>query len=103
MKSFLLAAIMAVLMAGSAGADSLRCDPQEGVVLYNLKVNGVLWAENYLAEPDGSIDINIDSLADGTMHVFEAQAIDASGWGSGWSNPFDARKPGAPGGVIISQ
>jgi len=80
-------------------AANLVCDPQAGVVKYDVDVDGTI-IHDVVAESDGSLLYNIDSLSSGP-HTFKANAFDESGWESGWSNPLDASKPGVPGLRIV--
>lgn len=94
--SFLLS-----LFAGTATAEWLTCDPQEGVVEYGLTVDGVDQGR-IPAEADGRILWNVDHLSFGP-HTFILKAYDSSGWGSAPSDPLDARKPGGPGNARITE
>lgn len=95
----LLFTILFVLVATVAWGASLVCDPQAGVTLYNLDVDGTI-TQNIAAEPDGSIIHNVDYLSQG-QHIFKLQAIGQGGWPSDWSSPLDATKPGNPLGAKI--
>lgn len=96
----ILIAVLFVLCPAMAFAWSLVCDPQAGVTHYDIEVNGVVEASMYVAEADGSVKYNIDHLGPGPR-TFRLRAYDASGWGSDWSVPFDASKPGNPGNARI--
>ena len=100
MNKILIAFLLVLLLPVSALAWSLVCDPQVDVTAYDVEVNGVVVATNYPAEANGSIDYNIDSLGPGPV-TFRLRAKTVSGWGSDWSLPFDALKPGAPGNARI--
>ena len=89
-----LITIMTILLA-----IFLVCDPQAGVVTYNLDVGGTV-VSDIPAESDGSILYNVDHLSAG-LHSFKLQAVDEGGWPSDWSLPLDATKPNQPGGVRI--
>jgi len=93
MKALLLAILLILIPSLALGA-SLVCDPQAGVTLYNLDVDGAI-TQNIAAEPDGSIIHNVDYLSQG-QHIFKLQAIGTGGWPSDWSSPLDATKPGNP-------
>ena len=97
-KLFIIACIL--LLPVTAFAWSLVCDPQTGVATYEVEVNGVVTDPSHPAEADGSIHYNIDHLGPGP-HIFRLRAYDTSGWGSDWSVPFDATKPGSPGNARI--
>ncbi len=94
------ALLIIVLLPISAFAWSLVCDPQVDVMTYDVEVNGVVVATNHPAEANGSIDYNVDSLGPGPVS-FRLRAKTVSGWGSDWSLPFDASKPGSPGNARI--
>ena len=102
MNRIIVAFLLVLLLPASALAWSLVCDPQVDVVAYDVEVNGVVVATDHPAEANGSIDYNIDSLGPGTVS-FRLRAKTASGWGSDWSLPFDASKPGSPGSVRITK
>ena len=102
MNKILIAFLLVLLLPASAFAWSLVCDPQVDVTAYDVEVNGVVVATNYLAEANGSIDYNIDSLGPGPV-MFRLRAKTVSGWGSDWSLPFDASKPGSPGNARIAK
>ena len=101
MKKLLLSLFFSlVLGVSSAFAWSLVCDPQTGVTHYDVEVNGTTIAANYPAEIDGSINYNIDHLSgQATFRLQAYMGLDT--WGSGWSVPFDATKPGGPGNARI--
>ena len=98
---FILPLIVTVVLAWpfTVWGASLVCDPQAGVMEYNVEIDGVV-TNNYPAEPDGSVSYNVDSLVQGP-HIFRLQAIGTGGWPSDWSSPFDATKPGMPFGARI--
>lgn len=100
MRKILIAFLLVLLISTYAFAWSLVCDPQTGVAAYDVEINGVVTDSNHPAEGDGSIHYNIDHLGPGP-HIFRLRAYDTSGWGSDWSVPFDALKPGAPGNAKI--
>ena len=105
MKKFLLFGItwlfLSIGIATMAEGSDLRCDPQTGVTEYRIQIDGVVVETNFAAEADGRVRYNVDHLADGQWHNFVLWAIDASGWRSDASAPFDARKPSASGSVRI--
>ena len=90
-----LITIMSILLAVF-----LVCDPQVGIVSYDVEVDGVV-VSNIPAESDGSILYNVDHLPVG-LHSFKIQAIGQGGWPSDWSLPLDVTKPNLPGGVKIT-
>lgn len=78
----------------------LVCDPQVGVIEYQLEVNGAQDQTVYAAEPDGSALINIDTYTPGN-YTFRLKAVGQGGWPSDWSDPLDATKPLKSGSVRI--
>lgn len=100
MKRILFALLIIALLPLPGFCWSLICDPQAGVVKYDIEVNGNIIAADYPAEADGSISYNVDHLGPGLVR-FRLRAYDSSGWGSDWSDPFDASKPGVVGGAKI--
>lgn len=95
-----LTALFLLAIATKCEAWSLVCDPQIGVISYDVEVDGVVIAALYPAETNGSILYNIDHLGPGPV-VFRLRPWDASGWGADWSLPFDARKPNVAIGAKI--
>lgn len=78
----------------------LVCDPQVGIVSYNVDIGGTI-VSDIPAESDGSILYNVDHLSVG-LHSFKLQAVGQGGWPSDWSSPLDVTKPNLPGGVRIT-
>ena len=101
-KQMILTAGLIVLMLGlgvvwaisAFAAPFLVCDPQTGVVSYNLDIDGTI-VPPIVAEPDGSIHYDLVGMSAGP-HVFKAQAIGQGGWPSDWTLPFDTTKPTTP-------
>lgn len=100
MKRIFLAFVLVLLISIPAFAWSLICDPQVGVLTYDIEANGTIVETGYVAEANGSVLYNIDHLTPGQT-TFRLRAYDSSGWGSGWSDPFDATKPVKPGSARI--
>lgn len=94
MKTLILILIMLLFPVFCLAAPFLICDPQAGVVSYNLDVDERP-VNNIPAQPDGSIYYDLASMLSGP-HVFKAQAIGEGGWPSDWSDPFDTTKPETP-------
>jgi len=92
--------ILILLMASPVFATDLVCDPQPGVVSYDIELNGVIIATDYPAEADGSIKYNVDAFNPGN-YTFRGRVKSAEGWPSDWSDPFVATKPGGIGGLRI--
>ena len=107
MKKYLLlggAILISLIWTMAAYPDWLVCDPQAGVTIYKLEINGAVVSDSIPAEEDGSIKYNLDGLAVGN-YTFRAAAgaADSNGtmWWSDWSDPFSASKPGQPGSLRI--
>jgi hypothetical protein len=100
MKVVLIIACVVLIYANAHGA-SLTCDPQTGVVAYDVTVDGIVVATDHPAQADGSVLFNVDAYGDGIKHQFILVPIDASGWRGPASAPFDAEKPDAAGGVRV--
>lgn len=101
---FIIAFLFALLLLlpGTVFAWSLICDPQVGVVSYDVEVDGVIIAALFPAETNGSIRYNIDHLGPGPVS-FRLRAISASGWGSDWMVPFVAGKPNITGNARVAK
>ena len=95
MKKLVILAVLfmsIVFVTYASAATYLACDPQTGVLSYEVEVDGITVDSNYQAEPDGSILYQVDSLSNGA-HTFRLKAIGQGGWPSDWSLPFSATKP----------
>ena len=87
----------------------LSCDPQAGVIGYDVEVNGEIVAENYGVQtdgsglqPDGSIMFSLNYYFPGP-YTFRLRAIGAGNMRSEWSDPYDATKPESPGNSLKIQ
>ncbi len=101
MKKLLLTLILIFAFVGWAYATPfLVCDPQAGVISYNLDIDGAI-DSNIPAQPDGSIRYDLAGMAVGA-HTFKAQAKGQGGWPSDWSDPFDTVKPESPLNLRVS-
>ena len=94
--------LLIVLLASPAwSAPFLACDtPTDAIASSEVEV-------------DGNVVVGLTTIVGGVMvlldlepysvgrHNFRAKFIDASGWPSDWSSPFDAGKPGVPGNVRV--
>ena len=81
-------------------APFLICDPQAGVISYNLDIDGAI-IEGIPAQPDGSIHYDLAGRSVGP-HIFKAQVIGQGGWPSDWSDPFPTVKPENPLNLRVS-
>lgn len=107
-KQMILIAGLIVLMmmlgllwsVNALAAPFLVCDPQAGVISYNLDVNGTI-IEGIPAAIGGSIYWDLAGMSFGP-HTFKAQAIGEGGWPSDWSDPFDTTKPENPLNLRVS-
>ena len=93
--------LMALLLPVLAfGNPFLVCDPQAGVVFYDLETNSTV-TEGIPAEPDGSIKFDLATMPVG-QYTFKVRAIGQGGWPSDWSLPLDATKPANPLNLRVS-
>lgn len=100
-KSLVLAFMLVLFPVFCFAAPFLVCDPQAGVISYNLDVNGGAVIYDIPAAPDGYIRYDLAGMAAGA-YIFRAQAIGQGGWPSDWSDPFDTMKPGSPLNLRVS-
>lgn len=92
-----------ILLAATALAADMVCDPQAGVGFYDVEINGVVVVADFPAQADGSVLYNVDGASPG-QYTFRVRAKEtAGGWASDWSDPYNAKKPGSPGNVRIRQ
>ena len=103
MKSLIAALVLALtLIAAPAIGEYLICDPQDGVIAYDIEVNGAIVAEDYSAESDGSIKFDVSYFTPG-QYIFSIRAIGQGGWPGPWSDPYHVSKPGTAGSLRISK
>ena len=100
MKKLLLILMLVLFPVFCFAAPFLVCDPQAGVISYNLDIDGAIISD-ISAQPDGSVHYDLAGMAIGA-HIFKAQAIGQGGWPSDWSDPFDATKPANPLNLRVS-
>ncbi len=101
MKRLLVALLLVLAFSVTVfAAPFLICDPQAGVISYNLDIDGAV-INGILSQPDGSIYYNLAGMSAGP-HIFKAQAIGQGGWPSDWSDPFDTTKPNSPLNLRVS-
>ncbi len=95
----LLAIIAILLFATSAwSAPFLVCDPQAGVVGY--EITGLATPVNFVAQPDGSLKYDLSGIASGTYNLTVAAC---NVWGCSSTAPFVFTKqvPSAPAGLRL--
>ena len=100
MKKIIFAVLVVLLLAPAAGAAPFMvCDPQEGVVGYEIK--GIGDTVTWIAQADGSLKYDLSNLANGTYTVSVAAC---NIWGCGDSVPFVIAKqvPARPAGVRLA-
>jgi len=100
-KKLLMAMVVLVFMTVPAFAVEttiLTCDPQAGVIRYDVEVNGTV-VENVGAFSDGALNFNLDGWLPGP-YTFRARAYGQEDWPSDWSDPYDATKPASPGSSL---
>ncbi len=104
-KEFVTAVLLALFVFLPVSAWSspfLICDPQKGVIAYDVEINGTIVASGVVAEGDGSIRYDLTGQIPGS-YTFRLKATGEGDYPSDWSLPFDATKPENPGNVRISQ
>ena len=96
----LLAIIAILLFATSAwSAPFLVCDPQAGVVGY--EIIGLASPVSFVAQPDGSLRYDLSSIGNGTYTLTVAAC---NMWGCSAAtaaDPFTKAVPSAPAGLRI--
>ena len=94
-----LAAFTLLVVAKSNAAPFLVCDPQEGVIGYDITglPGGTV---SYIAQADGSIKYDLAAVQNGT---YELTVAACNIWGCGDSVPFAFTKqlPSAPAGLRL--
>lgn len=106
MKKMLFVSIVTTILflsfsISTSAAPFLVCDPQAGVISYNLELNGGTAINNIVAEPDGSIKYDLAGIAVGS-YIVRAQACnewDCSGWSVDF--PFTKAIPSTPANIRI--
>ena len=96
MKKFIVLA-MILIASVSYAAPFLVCDPQSGVIHYNL--TGPAWVPaSTLAQTDGSIKLDVAGSNVGLNSLTVAACISDGVWGEqcSVSVPFDFTRPTAP-------
>ena len=93
-----LAAFTLLVVAKSNAAPFLVCDPQSGVVGY--EITGLGEPVSFVAQPDGSLKYDLSSVNSGTYTLTVAAC---NMWGCSSTAPFGFSKqaPSAPAGLRI--
>jgi len=104
MKKVLIGVMAFFLMCGVVqAAPFLVCGPQQGVLLYEVELDGIVISSDIAAESDGSIHYDVEGFVSPGNHTFKARCKNIWRW-SDYSDPFDfnADAPGAPSGFGFS-
>ena len=98
LTALILAAFTLLIVAKSNAAPFLVCDPQSGVVGY--EITGLGDKINFIAQQDGSLRYDLASIQSGTYNV---QVAACNVWGCSSTVPFVFTKqlPTAPAGVRL--
>ena len=94
-----LAAFTLLVVAKSNAAPFLVCDPQSGVVGY--EITGLGEPVSFVAQPDGSLKYDLSSVNSGTYTLTVAAC---NMWGCSAAtaaDPFTKAVPSAPAGLRI--
>lgn len=100
-KTLLLTIILLAAATGAAAAPYLVCDPQAGVVHYEVMFNDNVYEAP--AEEDGSIKWELEDVLVGE-HTVRLRAANIYGDWSTWSDPFVFRRDTVtpPSGMRLS-
>jgi len=95
----ILAAFTLLIVFKANAAPFLVCDPQSGVVGY--EITGLATPVNFVAQPDGSLKYDLSGVASGTYNLTVAAC---NMWGCSSTVPFVFNKaiPAAPAGLRIA-
>ena len=98
LTALILAAFTLLIVAKSNAAPFLVCDPQSGVVGY--EITGLGEPVSFVAQPDGSLKYDLSSVNSGTYTLTVAAC---NMWGCSSTAPFSFSKqiPSAPAGLRI--
>jgi len=98
LTALILAAFTLLIVAKSNAAPFLVCDPQSGVVGY--EITGLATPVSFVAQPDGSLKYDLASVNSGTYTLTVAAC---NMWGCSSTAPFGFSKqvPSAPAGFRI--
>lgn len=99
LTALILAAFTLLIVAKSNAAPFLVCDPQSGVVGY--EITGLGDKINFIAQQDGSLRYDLASIQSGTYNLTVAAC---NMWGCSAAtaaDPFTKAVPSAPAGLRI--
>ncbi len=98
LTALILAAFTLLIVAKSNAAPFLVCDPQSGVVGY--EITGLGEPVSFVAQPDGSLKYDLSSVNSGTYTLTVAAC---NMWGCSSTAPFVFTKqpPSAPAGLRL--
>ncbi len=99
-KLLITIAAIVLLPAFVWASPFLVCDPQGGIIGYDVEINGTIVATNVVPEANGSIRYDLAGQTPGP-YTFRLKAMGEGDYPSDWSLPFDATKPGNPGNARI--
>lgn len=99
MKKTLLVIAFMLLSSAAFAAPFLVCDPQSGVVGY--EITGLATPVNFVAQPDGSLKYDLSGVASGTYNLTVAAC---NMWGCSSTVPFVFTKviPTAPASLRLT-
>jgi len=99
LTALILAAFTLLIVAKSNAAPFLVCDPQAGVVGY--EITGLATPVNFVAQPDGSLKYDLSGVASGTYNLTVAAC---NVWGCSSTAPFVFTKviPTAPASLRLT-
>ena len=99
MKKLILIAAILLLSTTAYAAPFIVCDPQSGVVGY--EITGLGEPVTFVAQPDGSLKYDLASAPNGENNI---QIAACNVWGCSSTVPFVFNKaiPAAPAGLRIA-
>ncbi len=99
MKKLLMVIAVLLFATSASAAPFLVCDPQAGVVGY--EITGLATPVNFVAQPDGSLKYDLSGIASGTYNLTVAAC---NVWGCSSTAPFVFTKvlPTAPVGLKLT-
>ena len=99
MKKLLIVIAVLLFATSASAAPFLVCDPQAGVVGY--EITGLAAPVSFVAQPDGSLKYDLSGIASGTYNLTVAAC---NVWGCSSTAPFAFTKviPTAPVGLKLT-